>query len=52
MKTTNRRNLTRNVGDYARTTLIDPVNLVGFGIGKLFTGAGSKSAAKLGQLLQ
>ena len=37
------------VGDYARTTLVDPVNLVGFGIGKLFTGVGSKSAAKLAQ---
>jgi len=37
------------VGDYARTTLVDPVNLVGFGIGKLFTGTGSKAAAKLAQ---
>ena len=37
------------VGDYARTTLADPVNLVGFGIGKLFTGTGSKAAAKLAQ---
>jgi len=37
------------VGDYARTTLADPVNLIGFGIGKLFTGAGSKGAAKLAQ---
>ena len=37
------------VGDYARTTLADPVNLIGFGIGKLFTSAGSKGAAKLAQ---
>ena len=37
------------VGDYLRTTVADPVNLVGFGIGKLFTGVGSKSAAKLAQ---
>ena len=37
------------VGDYARTTLADPVNLIGFGIGKLFTGTGSKAAAKLAQ---
>lgn len=37
------------VADYVRSTIADPVNLIGFGIGKLFTGVGSKGATKIAQ---
>jgi hypothetical protein len=37
------------VGDYLRSTVLDPINLVGFGIGKLFTSGGTKVASKVAQ---
>lgn len=33
------------VGDYAGALILDPANLLGLGLGKLFTGAGTKVAA-------
>ena len=35
------------VGDYARALIIDPVNLVSLGFGKLITGGATKVAAQL-----
>jgi len=35
------------VYDYGRALIVDPLNLVGFGIGKLVTGGGTKAAAVL-----
>lgn len=37
------------IGDYVRSTVLDPINLVGFGIGKLFTASGSKVGSKVAQ---
>lgn len=37
------------VGDFARETILDPVNLIGFGIGKAFTAGATKASAKLAQ---
>lgn len=37
------------VGDYARSILLDPVNLIGLGIGKAATAGSTKVAAKVAQ---
>jgi len=37
------------IGDFTRETIFDPINLIGFGVGKAFTAGGSKAAAKLAQ---
>jgi hypothetical protein len=37
------------VYDYGRALIVDPVNLLGLGLGKLVSGGGTKAAAKLAQ---
>ena len=37
------------LGDFTRETVFDPVNLIGFGIGKAFTAGGTKVASKVAQ---
>lgn len=40
---------TEIVGDFAREAILDPVNLIGFGIGKAFTAGATKASAKIAQ---
>ena len=35
------------VGDFTRSALADPINLIGFGIGKIFTGTGFKGGSQV-----
>lgn len=39
----------RGVGDYARSVLLDPINLVGLGVGKAVTSGSTKVATKVAQ---